>query len=71
MTNKQINDWYELAIANGAIGGKIIGAGGGGFLMFYVENNKERLIDAMVNQGLTYLKFGFDYDGTRIIVQGG
>jgi D-glycero-alpha-D-manno-heptose-7-phosphate kinase len=70
MTNLQINEWYELARSNGAIGGKIIGAGGGGFLMFYVENNKERLIDVMTREGLSYLKFGFDYDGTQIIVNG-
>jgi D-glycero-alpha-D-manno-heptose-7-phosphate kinase len=70
MTNSDINEWYELAIRNGAIGGKIIGAGGGGFLMFYIENNKEQLVNAMVRQGLTYLKFGFDYDGTKIIYDG-
>ena len=38
--------------------------------MFYVENNKEKLIDVMVNEGLTYLKFGFDYDGTKILING-
>jgi D-glycero-alpha-D-manno-heptose-7-phosphate kinase len=69
MTSSRINDWYELAISNGAIGGKIIGAGGGGFMMFYAEHNKERLISEMVKQGLVYLKFNFDYDGTRIIVR--
>ena len=38
MSNPKINEWYDLAMANGAVGGKLIGAGGGGFLMFYAED---------------------------------
>jgi D-glycero-alpha-D-manno-heptose-7-phosphate kinase len=68
MTNNQINGWYETALANGAIGGKIIGAGGGGFLMFYADRNKEKIISEMQKEGLIYMKFGFDYDGTKIII---
>ena len=46
MSNSQIDDWYELALQNGALGGKMIGAGGGGFLMFYAED-KIRLRHAL------------------------
>ena len=46
MSNARINEWYDLAMTNGALGGKLIGAGGGGFLMFYADD-KARLRDAM------------------------
>ncbi len=46
MSNPKINEWYDLAMANGALGGKLIGAGGGGFLMFYAED-KAKLRHAM------------------------
>ena len=51
MTNEQINDWYDCAMANGALGGKVIGAGGGGFLMFYA-GNKAALRHAMRERGV-------------------
>ena len=51
MTNPEIDSWYELALANGAIGGKLIGAGGGGFLLFYTEE-KGRLRAAFRKAGL-------------------
>ena len=41
MSNPKINEWYDLAMANGALGGKLIGAGGGGFLMFYAGGQDE------------------------------
>ena len=41
MSNPQINEWYDLAMANGALGGKLIGAGGGGFLMFYAHDKSK------------------------------
>ena len=50
MSNPQIDDWYELALANGAVGGKLVGAGGGGFLMFIAED-KKRLREAMHGAG--------------------
>jgi D-glycero-alpha-D-manno-heptose-7-phosphate kinase len=68
MTNPQINEWYDLAKANGALGGKLIGAGGGGFLMFYAEE-KGRLRRAMAGLGLPELRFRFDFEGTRVVVQ--
>ena len=42
MSNPQIDEWYELGTENGALGGKLVGAGGGGFLMFYAEDNRLR-----------------------------
>jgi len=55
ISNRQIDDWYELAKKHGAIGGKISGAGGGGFLMLYCEENKPRLREAMRRAGLLEL----------------
>ena len=66
MSNPQIDEWYELALANGAQGGKMIGAGGGGFLMFYVKD-KARLRDAMRNTGMSEVRFRFEKEGSRII----
>ena len=51
MSNPEIDRWYELAMSNGAVGGKLIGAGGGGFLLFYTED-KKRLRHAMREAGL-------------------
>jgi D-glycero-alpha-D-manno-heptose-7-phosphate kinase len=67
MSNPLIDQWYELAIKNGAVGGKLIGAGGGGFLMFYAED-KARLRHAMTGAGLSEVRFRFDFEGTKIIV---
>jgi D-glycero-alpha-D-manno-heptose-7-phosphate kinase len=67
MTNPEINKWYKLAIENGAIGGKIMGAGGGGFFMFYCDKNQKNFKKAMVNSGLKELEFQFDFDGSKIL----
>jgi len=67
ISNPQIDAWYELAKQNGAIGGKISGAGGGGFLMLYCEENKTRLRQAMHAAGLRELKFRFDYEGSKVV----
>lgn len=67
MSNPKIDEWYELALKNGAIGGKLIGAGGGGFLMFYTEE-KARLRHALREAGLTEVRFRFDYEGTKVVV---
>lgn len=66
MTNQDINTWYDHAMANGALGGKVIGAGGGGFLMFYADD-KARLRHAMREKGLTEVRFRFDFEGTRVL----
>src|SRR6266436_3898704 len=67
ISNPQIDAWYELAKQNGAIGGKISGAGGGGFLMLYCEENKARLREAMRTAGLRELKFRFDFEGSKVV----
>jgi len=66
MTNSQIDEWYELGRKHGAIGGKLVGAGGGGFLMFYAED-RDRLREAMRKAGLEEVRFRFDFDGTRVV----
>ena len=68
MSNWQIDGWYNLALKNGAIGGKLIGAGGGGFLMFYAED-KVRLRHAMREAGLPEVRFHFDFEGTKVLAQ--
>jgi D-glycero-alpha-D-manno-heptose-7-phosphate kinase len=68
MSNTQIDHWYEIAKRNGALGGKLIGAGGGGFLMFYTEN-KRRLLHAMLEQGLEEVRFRFDFEGSKTMIQ--
>lgn len=68
MSNGKIDEWYELARANGALGGKLIGAGGGGFLMFYAED-KVRLRRVMREAGLHEVRFRFDFEGTRVVAQ--
>src|SRR5436190_1333282 len=68
MSNPQINEWYDAARANGALGGKLIGAGGGGFLMFYTEQST-RLRRAMRERGLREVRFRFDFEGTKIVAQ--
>lgn len=68
MSNQHINDWYDCAMDNGALGGKIIGAGGGGFLMFYA-GDKARLRSAMRERGLLEVRFRFDFEGTKILNQ--
>ena len=67
MSNPQINEWYDLAMANGALGGKLIGAGGGGFLMFYAPD-KPRLRHAMQSTGMKEVRFRFDFEGTKIVI---
>jgi D-glycero-alpha-D-manno-heptose-7-phosphate kinase len=67
ITNPQIDGWYSLARRNGAIGGKISGAGGGGFLMLYCEGNKPRLREAMRRTGLRELSFRFEFEGSKVV----
>jgi D-glycero-alpha-D-manno-heptose-7-phosphate kinase len=67
MSNPKINEWYDLAMASGALGGKLIGAGGGGFLMFYAED-KAKLRHAMRSVGLKEVRFRFDFEGTKLVI---
>jgi D-glycero-alpha-D-manno-heptose-7-phosphate kinase len=68
MSNPKIDEWYELAIKNGALGGKMIGAGGGGFLMFYALD-KVKLRHTMREAGLEEVRFRFDFSGTQVVAQ--
>ena len=67
MTNEKINHWYEGALKNGAVGGKIVGAGGGGFLMFYAKD-KDMLRNYFLRKGVEEVMFRFDYEGAKIIM---
>jgi D-glycero-alpha-D-manno-heptose-7-phosphate kinase len=69
MSNESINRWYDVGMENGALGGKLIGAGGGGFLLFYADEDQKALRDAMDAEGLAEVRFGFDFDGSTVIVR--
>jgi D-glycero-alpha-D-manno-heptose-7-phosphate kinase len=66
-TTAQIDAWIRRGLGAGAWGGKLVGAGGGGFLMFYSENTSD-LRTAMREEGLAELRFSFDYEGARLVV---
>ncbi len=67
MSDSNLDEHYEAARKAGAIGGKIMGAGGGGFFMFYTRpGDKRRVYEAMKARGLRQLRFRFDHDGARI-----
>lgn len=68
MSNPRFDQIYETAKKNGAIGGKISGAGGGGFFLFYVEDRRKDLRDAMKAMGLREMRYSFDLEGTKILV---
>ena len=66
MSNQDIDTWYETALKNGAIGGKVVGAGGGGFLMF-MAHDAAKLRSAMTKSGLQEVRFKFDFEGAKVI----
>lgn len=68
MSNDNIDRWYEAAMANGALGGKLVGAGGGGFLMLYAVD-AAGVRDAMAREGLDEVRFKFDFDGSTVLVR--
>ncbi len=68
MSNPTIDEWYAHAMNSGALGGKLIGAGGGGFLMFYAQD-KTRLRHAMADTPLREVRFRFDFEGTKVVIQ--
>ncbi len=68
ITNPSFDEIYEIAKKNGALGGKITGAGGGGFFLFYCEENHSKLRKAMKDAGLKEMRFDFDYEGTKVLV---
>jgi D-glycero-alpha-D-manno-heptose-7-phosphate kinase len=67
MSNARIDEWYELGRKNGAIGGKVVGAGGGGFLLFYASD-RNKLRHAMAKAGLEEVRFRFDFEGTKVLL---
>jgi D-glycero-alpha-D-manno-heptose-7-phosphate kinase len=68
MSSTNIDNWYNLGIQNGALGGKLMGAGGGGFLLFCVKpEDRKKLKLAMENQGLKYMNFKFDFEGVKVL----
>lgn len=68
ITDPFIDECYELAMQNGALGGKIMGAGGGGFFLFYCPGSKSKLIEAMTEKaGLMQMPFRFDFEGAKIV----
>lgn len=67
MSNPQIDEWYKLGMQNGAVGGKLVGAGGGGFLMFYAHD-RNKLRHAMAKAGLEEVRFSFDFEGTKVVL---
>ena len=68
MTDSTIDEHYEAARKAGAIGGKLMGAGGGGFFMFYVRPaERRRVLETLMTRGLRQLRFHFDLDGARIV----
>ena len=67
MSNPKIDEWYQLGMKNGAIGGKLVGAGGGGFLMFMAED-RNKLRHAMAAAGLEEMRFHFDFEGTKVVM---
>jgi D-glycero-alpha-D-manno-heptose-7-phosphate kinase len=66
MSSPQIDEWYELGLKNGANGGKLVGAGGGGFLLFYAQD-RLRLRAAMRRAGLEEVRIRFDFEGTKVL----
>jgi len=66
-SNPQINRWYGIAKTAGAIGGKLMGAGGGGFFIFYCENQKDKLRKAMASLGFKEEPFHFDLEGVKVV----
>ena len=69
VSDAQIDRWYALARESGALGGKLLGAGGGGFFMLYCEpERKAKLRDRMATEGLVEMRFRFDFEGTKVLV---
>ena len=68
IADSRIDDMYETALKNGATGGKLLGAGGGGFLLFYCEKYKQKRMEEAL--GLTRFPVQFEHDGTSVVYIG-
>ena len=67
ISTNSIDEQYEYAMKAGALGGKLLGAGGGGFLLFYVPEEKQESVKSAL-KGQLHVPFNFENDGTKIIV---
>jgi len=67
MTTDRVDSWYSIARKNGALGGKLVGAGGGGFLMLFCQKGREKVRAALASLGLTEMRFRFDFEGSKVI----
>ncbi len=67
MSSDSIDRWYDIARENGAIGGKIMGAGGGGFLMLYCDDGRQNLRSLLSKEGLVEYRFRFDFEGSKVV----
>jgi D-glycero-alpha-D-manno-heptose-7-phosphate kinase len=67
MTAAPIDRWITKALRNGALGAKLVGAGGGGFLMAFCNNGRTKLRRAMAEEGLIEHRFSFDFEGSKVI----
>ncbi|HKW04868.1 MAG TPA: hypothetical protein VJN71_06165 [Nitrososphaerales archaeon] len=67
MSSTSIDHWYSIAKENGAIGGKVMGAGGGGFLMLYCGNGRQKLRSVLSKEGLVEYRFRFDFEGSKVV----
>jgi D-glycero-alpha-D-manno-heptose-7-phosphate kinase len=69
MSDPRIDGWYRRGIESGALGGKLVGAGGGGFLLFYCEGDRRSQVrQAMTEEGLRPMQFDWENSGSRILV---
>ncbi|MFH0931038.1 MAG: hypothetical protein V1890_03765 [Candidatus Zixiibacteriota bacterium] len=68
MTQERIDQWYEIAKKNGALGGKLMGAGGGGFFMFYCNNGKNGLRKTMEQENLKEMRFRLEFEGSKVLI---
>ncbi len=68
VSNNQIDEWYNEAMKAGALGGKIMGAGGGGWFVFYVNKNRARFREKMAKIGLDERRVRFDWEGTKVLI---
>jgi D-glycero-alpha-D-manno-heptose-7-phosphate kinase len=68
ITQSQIDRWYEIAKNSGALGGKVMGAGGGGFFMFYCNNGKNGFRKIMEQEGLKEMRFRVDFEGSKVLI---
>jgi len=66
ISNNEIDSIYEAGLSAGALGGKLLGAGGGGFILFYVKKNKQNKVRSALKR-LLYIPFSFEFTGSKII----